>query len=102
MTTADGNTGTTSVREGYAFDTAALGKWMRANVEGYAGPLTVEQFAGGQSNPTYKLVTPTRCYVLRRKPPGELLKGAHAVEREAKVLTGLAQAGFPVDRKSVV
>jgi len=94
----EGNTGTTSVREGYGFDTGALESWMRANVEGYAGPLTVEQFAGGQSNPTYKLVTPTRSYVLRRKPPGELLKGAHAVEREAKVLTGLAKAGFPVAR----
>jgi aminoglycoside phosphotransferase (APT) family kinase protein len=94
----DGNTGTTSVREGYGFDTGALESWMRANVEDYTGPLTVEQFAGGQSNPTYKLVTPARSYVLRRKPPGELLKGAHAVEREAKVLTGLAQAGFPVAR----
>jgi aminoglycoside phosphotransferase (APT) family kinase protein len=98
VTAADGNTGTTSVREGYGFDTGALESWMRANVEDYAGPLTVEQFAGGQSNPTYKLVTPTRSYVLRRKPPGELLKGAHAVEREAKVLTGLAKAGFPVAR----
>lgn len=98
VTAVDGNTGTTSVREGYGFDTGALESWMRANVEDYTGPLTVEQFAGGQSNPTYKLVTPARSYVLRRKPPGELLKGAHAVEREAKVLTGLAQAGFPVAR----
>jgi aminoglycoside phosphotransferase (APT) family kinase protein len=69
---------------------------MRGHVEGYAGPLGVEQFKGGQSNPTYKLVTPQRSYVLRRKPPGQLLKGAHAVEREAKVLIGLGQAGFPV------
>src|SRR5690606_27319781 len=51
---------------------------------------------GGQSNPTYKLVTPTRSYVLRRKPPGELLKGAHAVEREAAAMSGLARADFPV------
>jgi aminoglycoside phosphotransferase (APT) family kinase protein len=65
-------------------------------VPGYEGPLTVEQFKGGQSNPTYKLVTPGRSYVLRRKPSGQLLKGAHAVEREAKVLTGLEKAGFPV------
>ncbi|WP_298686219.1 phosphotransferase, partial [uncultured Sphingomonas sp.] len=55
-----------------------------------------EQFSGGQSNPTYKLVTPARMYVLRRKPPGVLLKGAHAIDREAKVLTGLGKAGFPV------
>jgi aminoglycoside phosphotransferase (APT) family kinase protein len=92
----DANLGTTSVREGYAFDEAALDAWMTANIPDYAGPLTVEQFKGGQSNPTYKLVTPTRAYVLRRKPPGELLKGAHAVDREAKVLTGLEKANFPV------
>ncbi len=88
--------GTTPVRKGLAFDEAALSRWMAAHVEGYAGPLTVEQFRGGQSNPTYKLLTPSRAYVLRRKPPGPLLKGAHAIEREAKVLTALARAGFPV------
>jgi aminoglycoside phosphotransferase (APT) family kinase protein len=88
--------GTTPVRAGLAFDEAALARWMSAHVEGFGGPMHVEQFAGGQSNPTYKLVTPTRSYVLRRKPPGQLLKGAHAVEREAKVLTALARAGFPV------
>jgi aminoglycoside phosphotransferase (APT) family kinase protein len=92
----DGNSGTSAVREGYRFDEQALAGWMEANVEGYAGPLTVEQFRGGQSNPTYKLITPGRSYVLRRKPPGELLKGAHAVEREASVLVGLGKAGFPV------
>jgi aminoglycoside phosphotransferase (APT) family kinase protein len=69
---------------------------MCANVDGFEGPLTVEQFKGGQSNPTYKIVTPARSYVLRRKPPGAILKGAHAIEREAKVLGGLARAGFPV------
>lgn len=95
---ADANSGTTPVREGYAFDEAALGAWMQANVAGFAGPLQVEQFRGGQSNPTYKLVTPARSYVLRRKPPGQLLKGAHAVEREARVLTALHGAGFPVAR----
>ncbi|MBP8235476.1 phosphotransferase [Rhizorhabdus sp.] len=92
----DENSGTTPVREGFRFDEAALARWMVEHVPGYAGPLTVEQFKGGQSNPTYKLTTPGKSYVLRRKPPGQLLKGAHAVEREAKVLTGLAQAGFPV------
>ena len=94
--TGDTNLGTTGVRVGYAFDEAALDRWMAANVENYAGPMTVEQFKGGQSNPTYKLTTPGRAYVLRRKPPGQLVKGAHAVEREAKVLTGLAKADFPV------
>ncbi len=92
----DENSGTTAVREGFAFDEASLARWMEGNVPGFAGPLTVEQFKGGQSNPTYKLVTPGRSYVLRRKPPGQLLKGAHAVEREAKVLIGLEKADFPV------
>ena len=94
--TVDANIGLTPVRPGFAFDEAALGLWMSANVDGYCGPLTIEQFKGGQSNPTYRLTTPARAYVLRRKPPGQLLKGAHAIEREARVLTGLAQAGFPV------
>lgn len=94
--TQEANAGTTPVREGYSFDEAALSRWMEANVEGFAGPLAVEQFKGGQSNPTYKLVTPTRTYVLRRKPPGPVLKGAHAVEREAKVLSALGSVGFPV------
>jgi len=90
------NAGSAPVREGHRFDEAALAGWMAANIEDYAGPLRVEQFNGGQSNPTYKLITPARSYVLRRKPPGELLKGAHAVEREVKVITALATAGFPV------
>ncbi len=93
---ADENIGTTAVREGYGFDEAALERWMSEHVADFTGPLSVEQFKGGQSNPTYKLITPERSYVLRRKPPGQLLKGAHAVEREAKVLTGLAKADFPV------
>jgi aminoglycoside phosphotransferase (APT) family kinase protein len=92
----DANVGTTPVREGFAFDEAALAAWLAAHVAGFAGPLAVEQFRGGQSNPTYKLVTPGRSYVLRRKPPGAILKGAHAVEREAQVLIGLGRAGFPV------
>jgi aminoglycoside phosphotransferase (APT) family kinase protein len=94
----EANAGTTAVREAHRFDEAALARWMDANVEGYAGPLTVSQFKGGQSNPTYKLSTPGRNYVMRRKPPGQLLKGAHAVEREAQVLTGLGSASFPVPR----
>jgi aminoglycoside phosphotransferase (APT) family kinase protein len=92
----DANAGTTPVREAHRFDEAALARWMEAHVDGYHGPLTVEQFKGGQSNPTYKLVTPGRSYVLRRKPPGNLLSGAHAVEREARILTALGPTDFPV------
>lgn len=92
---AEANSGTTAVREGYAFDVAALDGWMHANVAGYEGPLSVEQFRGGQSNPTYKLVTPGHSYVLRRRPPGPIVKGAHAVEREAEVMAKLGRAGFP-------
>jgi len=93
---AAANVGTTPVREAHRFDEAAVARWMEDHVAGFAGPLTVEQFKGGQSNPTYKLVTPGHAYVLRRKPPGQLLKGAHAVEREAKVLSALGSVGFPV------
>ncbi|MDB5673954.1 MAG: aminoglycoside phosphotransferase [Sphingomonas bacterium] len=84
------------VRAAHRFDQASLDRWMAANVAGYAGPLTVEQFTGGQSNPTYRLRTPARDYVLRRRPPGQLLKGAHAVDREYRVITALYAAGFPV------
>ena len=90
------NSGTTAVREGFAFDEAALESWLNGNVPGFAGPMRVEQFKGGQSNPTYKLVTPGHSYVLRRKPPGQLLKGAHAVDREARVIMALEKAGLPV------
>jgi len=92
----DANAGTTPVRAGYGFDEAALSAWLAEHVDGFAGPMQVEQFKGGQSNPTYKLITPARNYVLRRKPPGAVLKGAHAVEREAQVLTALGSVGFPV------
>jgi len=90
------NIGTTAVREGHQFDEAALARWMANHVEDFAGPATVTQFKGGQSNPTYRLSTPGRDYVIRRKPPGQLLKGAHAIEREAQVLTALGGIGFPV------
>lgn len=89
---------TTPVRPEHRFDEGRLAEWMAANVAGYAGPLSVRQFRGGQSNPTYKLLTPGAAYVLRRKPPGVLLRGAHAVEREARVLQALGGAGFPVAR----
>jgi len=95
-TSAQTGADTTAVRAGYSFDEQRLAAWLRDNVEGFQGPLTVEQFKGGQSNPTYLLRTPRRSYVLRRKPPGELLKGAHAVDREARVQLALARAEFPV------
>jgi aminoglycoside phosphotransferase (APT) family kinase protein len=92
------NTGTKAVAESHRFDEASLDRWMQANVAGYAGPLEVRQFKGGQSNPTYQLITPGKKYVLRRKPPGKLLPSAHAVDREYKVITALGKTGFPVAR----
>jgi aminoglycoside phosphotransferase (APT) family kinase protein len=86
------------VQERHSFDVARLEEWMRANVEGYRGPVTVEQFGGGQSNPTYRLTAPSGRYVLRRKPPGKLLASAHAVDREYRVITALGKTGFPVPR----
>jgi aminoglycoside phosphotransferase (APT) family kinase protein len=90
--------GTKPVEERHRFDEGALGAWLAANVEGFEGPLEVRQFKGGQSNPTYQLVTPGHRYVLRRKPPGKLLPSAHAVDREFKVISGLWPTGFPVAR----
>ena len=92
----DANAGTAAPGDADRFDAARLAAWLAAHIDGYRGPLTVERFKGGQSNPTYQLVTPGRSYVLRRKPPGPLLKGAHAVEREARVLSALGTVGFPV------
>ncbi len=92
------NTGTKAVAESHRFDEQRLLGWMQANVEGFEGPLEVRQFKGGQSNPTYQLVTPTKTYVMRRKPPGKLLPSAHAVDREYKVITALYPTGFPVAR----
>ncbi len=92
----DLNSGTKPVDPRHAIDEARLAAWLEANVEGYAGPLEVRQFKGGQSNPTYQLVTPTKKYVLRRKPPGKLLPSAHAVDREFKVISALNKANFPV------
>ena len=92
------NTGVMAVAEAHQFDEAALAGWMAAHVEGYAGPVEVRQFKGGQSNPTYQLVTPGRNYVLRRKPPGKLLPSAHAVDREFKVISALYPTGFPVPK----
>ncbi len=92
--------GTRPVSDQHAFDVAALTAWLERNVEGFRGPLTVEMFKGGQSNPTYKLATPGRSYVMRSKPGpvARLLPSAHAVEREFAVMRGLAGTDVPVPR----
>jgi len=86
------------VRDVHRFDEAALARWLAEHVEGFRGPLTVRQFRGGQSNPTYHLDAGGREYVLRRKPPGKLLPSAHAVDREYRVITALGTTGFPVPK----
>jgi aminoglycoside phosphotransferase (APT) family kinase protein len=97
MDRTEANSGTRDVSERLRFDVPALETWMESHVDGFAGPLTVSQFKGGQSNPTYRLDTPSgRAFVLRRKPPGKLLPGAHAVEREARVMSALGKQDFPV------
>ncbi len=96
MDRTQANTGTREVAERLRFDEAALIRWLKDNVQGFRGPLAVSQFKGGQSNPTYRLDTPGGAYVLRRKPPGKLLPGAHAVDREYRVISALGKAGFPV------
>jgi aminoglycoside phosphotransferase (APT) family kinase protein len=89
---------TEAVRASFRFDEQALAQWLTTHVEGMTGPLRVSQFKGGQSNPTYRLDTPQRSYVLRRKPPGDLLKGAHAIDRECRVMSALHSTDFPVPR----
>ncbi|KQM72096.1 phosphotransferase family protein [Sphingomonas sp. Leaf20] len=90
--------GTIAVGEKDRLDLDRLTAWMDTNVDGFAGPLTYAKFAGGQSNPTYRLDTPERAYVLRRKPFGPILPSAHAVDREYTVIAGLHPTGFPVPR----
>jgi aminoglycoside phosphotransferase (APT) family kinase protein len=89
------NTGTIPVQSQHQFDVVALQKFMEENVAGFSGSLTVEEFAGGQSNPTYLLQAGGKKYVLRKKPAGELLKSAHAVDREFKVLSALQNTNVP-------
>jgi aminoglycoside phosphotransferase (APT) family kinase protein len=98
MDRTEANTGTRPVSDALRFDEAALEEWMGDHVPGFNGPVTVRQFKGGQSNPTYRIDTPSGSYVLRRKPPGELLPGAHAVDREFRVMAALGREGFPVPR----
>jgi len=100
MSDFDHFVGTRPVSEKHAFDMDALSQWLSANLEGFKGPLTVEMFKGGQSNPTYKLITPAQSYVMRAKPGpvAKLLPSAHAIEREFAVMTGLAGTDVPVPR----
>jgi aminoglycoside phosphotransferase (APT) family kinase protein len=88
--------GTREVTERLRFDVSQLEDYMRQHVPGFAGPVTLSQFKGGQSNPTYLVETPLRRYVLRRKPPGKLLPSAHAVDREHRVISALYAQNFPV------
>lgn len=89
------NEGTIPVLEKHQFDVKSLEDYMKKNVPGFSGELIVEEFAGGQSNPTYSLEANGQKYVLRRKPPGTLLKSAHAVDREYRVLTALQDTNVP-------
>jgi aminoglycoside phosphotransferase (APT) family kinase protein len=79
-------------------DEASLGAWLEANIEGFAGPFRLTKFASGQSNPTYKISAVSGEYVLRRKPFGQLLPSAHAVDREYRLLSALSPLDFPVPR----
>jgi aminoglycoside phosphotransferase (APT) family kinase protein len=92
--------GTTAVEARHQFDAARLAAFLAERIAGFAGPLAVTQFRGGQSNPTFLLTTPRARYVLRSKPApaAKLLPSAHAVDREHRVITALARAGVPVPR----
>jgi len=107
MATSEGerqaqNSGTREVSEAHRFDVQILHDYMQSHVPGFCGPLEVRQFKGGQSNPTYLLEANSGSYVLRRKPPGKLLKSAHAVDREYRIISALYGAGFPVPRPYVL
>jgi aminoglycoside phosphotransferase (APT) family kinase protein len=88
--------GVKPVPAGLAIDDERLDAYLAKELPDYRGPVSVRQFKGGQSNPTYLVETPGRRYVLRRKPPGKLLPSAHAVDREFRVISALYAQGFPV------
>ncbi len=90
--------GTSEVREAHRFDTERLAQYLRQHVADFSGPIQVEQFKGGQSNPTFLIRAGGKRYVMRRKPPGKLLPSAHAVDREYRVITALAGTDVPVAR----
>ena len=95
-------TGTKPVAAQHAFDEAALLRYLQARIPGFGSRLQVEQFKGGQSNPTFRLTADSGRYVLRRKPPGALLPSAHAVDREFRVISALAGSGVPVARAQLL
>jgi len=94
--TAAPNPGAKLIAPAHPIDATSLAVWLRANVDAGIGDIVVEQYQGGQSNPTYRLTAGDRRYVLRRKPPGKLLPSAHAVDREYRVMSALAGSGVPV------
>ena len=100
MTDFSAFVGTRPVAEAHAFDVDRLSDWLREHLSDFAGPLQVEMFKGGQSNPTYKLLTPQRSYVMRAKPGpvAKLLPSAHAIEREYRVMKALEGTPVPVAR----
>src|SRR5437867_3809994 len=98
MEATDEFVGTRAVAAAHAFDVDALEAYLRSRLPEWRGPIRIEQFRGGQSNPTYKLMAGDRQYVLRRKPPGKLLPSAHAVDREYRVISALADTDVPVPR----
>jgi len=90
--------GVKPVEERHRFDVGRLAQFLRGRIDDWRGELVIEQFKGGQSNPTYRVTAGGKRYALRRKPPGKLLPSAHAVEREYKVIKALHGVGFPVAR----
>jgi aminoglycoside phosphotransferase (APT) family kinase protein len=104
MSRDDNFVGTRPVSEAHSFDIATLEAWLTKHLAGFKGPLTVEMFKGGQSNPTYKLITPSQSYVMRAKPGpvAKLLPSAHAIEREFKVMGGLFGTDVPVAQMHVL
>lgn len=98
MTQQEDNNDTRAITPAQAFDQSALEQWLTQHLDGFAGPLRVESFKGGQSNPTYKLITPRQTYVMRSKPApaAKLLPSAHAIEREFTVMRALAATDVPV------
>ncbi len=90
------------VRAAHRFDEVALERYLRAQLPGFEAPLSVQQFGGGQSNPTFLLTSGGRRFVLRKKPPGVLLKSAHQVEREFRIMKALAATNVPVPRMHVL
>ena len=91
-------TGTSPVRAGLEIDINAIESYFKENIDNFSGSVTVTQFKGGQSNPTYKVETDNKAWVIRRKPPGTLVPSAHAVDREYRVLCALQQTDVPVPK----